>query len=248
MAEKWENYGSGGASGLSAPLQNVMGQLGNEVQMDKKLALIELMGLEGKNQYEYRVGANGVRGKGKVVAFTSEKSSCFERIICGPGREGEFTVHEGGKDGPTAMNIKKDQYIICCFCCSRPHSRVVDGNGVALGEINDPFHFCSMENIVVDSASGQPWYKVVGSCCTLGMCCPCCADLDFDINDADTGKTVGWMRRKQMTAMECMCPSMNTWTITFPDDADEKAKALLCATQHMLDVNYMDPPRNQSSG
>lgn len=244
MPPKGENYGSA-EKGLSAPTQKLMGMVESEITIQKQLAAIELLGLEGKNQYEWRTGAKGQRNKGQMIAFTTEESSCFNRIICAAGREATYTTNIGDKSGPVALKIKKDGYIICIFCCSRPHSKVVDGNGTVLGEINDPFHLCSMQNLVTDANTGKTVYDVNGSCCTVGFLCPCFADQDLDIMDAK-GKTVGAMRRKQLTFMECLCPAMNTWTITFPPQASETEKALLCATQHMLDVNHFDPPRNNS--
>lgn len=235
------NYGAAG--GLSAPAQNIMSQIGDEIMMEKKLALIELMGLEGKNQYEWRIDANGVRGKGQVIGFTEEESNCFPRVVCGPGREATFKTHVGDKSGKTAMIIKKAQYIICFYCCSRPESKVIDGqNGTVLGEIKDPFHLCSIENQVMDANTGKQVYNVNSSCLTLGYCCPCLADHDMDIVNSQ-GKTVGHMRRVQLTMKECICPAMNTWTIKFPSGISDSDKLLLCATQHQIDVNYMDPPR-----
>lgn len=246
MGGKGEDYGSAD-KGLSAPTQKLMSSIGGELMMEKKLALIEMMGLEGKNQYEWRIDSKGKRGKGQMVAFTKEESSCINRILCLNGREATFTTTLGDKSGPVALKIKKDQYLYCFPCCSRPHSKVVDGNGSVLGEIQDPFHCCSMENIVVDGTTGKTIYDVTGSCITVGMCCPCLADQDFDIKDA-AGKTVGSMRRVQLSMMECVCPAMNHWTISFPPEASDMDKALLCATQHMLDVNYFDPMRNNNNG
>lgn len=232
---------------MSVPTQQLMDQIKSEVLIEKKLALIELMGLEGKNQYEWRLDSNGVRGKGQVIAFTTEESDCFNRLICGPGREAKFSTHIGDKSGKVTFTIKKDQYICCCFCISRPHSTVTDSNGTVMGEIRDPFKICAMKNIVIDGNSGKPKYFVKGSCLTAGMCCPCLADQDFDISDAG-GKTVGSMRRMQQTVMEFFCPAMNTWVVQFPPNATATEKTLLAATQHMLDVNYFDPPRGNSGG
>lgn len=225
-----ESYGATGG-GLSAPGQKLMEELGDEVCISRELAVIELFGLEGKNNYKIRKGTNQ---DGAVIAFTSEESGCFERIAWCHGREATFEIHDKDKSGPVLVKIKKNRHCHCCPLCSRPSAAVYDSSGHHLGSIEDPFSCCNYNHNILD-ADGNTRYNVNGSCCQLGNFCPCLGDVELEISTA--GKVVGQMRRLALSAVECFCP-MTRFHMTFPKDATAEDKALLLAGHNMMDIVY----------
>lgn len=234
-----KSYGATGG-GLSAPGQKAMAELGDDVFICRQLALIELLGLEGKNNYKIRKGTSE---DGKVVAFTHEQSGCFERVACCQGREATFEIHETDKAGPVLLRIKKARHLVCFPCCSRPSAKVLDASGQPLGSVEDPFSLCNYNQNILD-AEGNNRYNVNASCLQLGVVCPCCADVNFEISSA--GKVVGQMRRIALSMMEVFCP-MTRFHMTFPKDATAEDKALLLAGHNMMDIVYFGQEQQDMS-
>jgi len=243
-----QSYGSN--SGMCAPAQQLMAEIGDEVCIQRKISAIEFMGLEGKNKYELFAGPTN---KGAHVGWTHEESGCWDRIFCGNGRELTFFTHQGGQAGatglagttldgdgkpsefgPLAFQLKKDRHWPCCTCCSRPHATLLDGDNHSIGSIDDPFSCCNFNHNIMD-AQGKEKYTVIGSCCQTGTFCPCCQAVKLGIYEQ--GKEVGNMKRLKFTFTECCCPTQR-FTVKFPEGAQVADKALLLGSQLMMDVVY----------
>lgn len=234
------NYGA--TDGLCEPLQEIMEELGGTTTVKRIINPIELFGIEGKNNYELYSGKGTDSGMAGAVA---EESGCCERICCGSGRSLTLTAHRHNKTGPLALEVRKAQHLVLCPCCSRPHAQVVDGRGRRLGAIEDPFSCCNFNHDVVD-ANGQKKFRVEGTCCQTGHLCPCCADVDLQIL-GPRGDEVGTMTRLALTCAELYCPS-NRFRVKFPKGASTTDKALLLASQLMMDVTYFDQANSSNGG
>lgn len=226
-----ESYGSNG--GLSKPAQEVMSSLGDEVCVQRKMNPIEILGIEGKNTYEL---FQGHTTKGQSIGWTKEESGCCDRICFGPGRELTFTTHQGSEEGPVVTKLHKERHWPCFACCSRPHATLSDGEGHALGKIEDPCSCCCFNHNLID-ANGKQRYTVSGSCCQCGVCCPCCADVTMQIHEE--GKEVGSMKRLMLNFTEICCPT-SRFAVKFPTGCANEDKALILASQLMMDVTYFD--------
>lgn len=239
------SYGATGTAGV-VPYQQVMGEIGEQCCAKRKLNVIDLFGIEGKNTYELYAGPND---DGKLVAESREQSGFIERCCLGPGREADWSTHKDNKTGPMAWKLHKRRFWPCFICCSRPGAIVKDPQGQLIGTIEDPFSvgvLCGKMNNEIKDHKGAPLYFVQGHCCQLGFCCPCCADAEFRIEQGKQGgPEVGKVRRLQLTLTEFCCPTMR-YRVEFPKGATPEGKVLLLSSALMVDTVYLEAQGNNN--
>jgi len=231
-------YGSTGG----IPYQQVMDGLGESVCMKRKLNIADVMGLEGKNTYELYNGPSdkasdfGQNHPVEMVARVGEKSSCMERCCLAGGREAQWESRHMNKTGPLLWSLDKKRNWPCCPCCSRPSAVIKDNNGQKLGRIEDPFSCCYFNEDIYD-AQDRHIYHVEGHCCQVGLICPCVADAELEVRQAD--QPVGKIARKQLSLLEMCCPTMR-YRVEFPKGATADHRVLLLSSQLMIDTVYFE--------
>lgn len=90
-------------------------------------------------------------------------------------------------------------------------------------------------------------YSVVGACCQLGLCCPCCGDVVFDITTPQMPKyaksppaiKVGEVRKVFNGCAELMAQA-NAFRITFPEKISLEHKDLIFASCMLIDLEYFE--------
>jgi len=81
----------------------------------------------------------------------------------------------------------------------------------------------------------EPKYTITGSHCQTGMCCPCFADAEFLITDADDEPTAGSVVRPQLTLGE-MCGKTNRIRIEYPEDISQADKTGILGGAMLFDI------------
>ena len=157
-------------------------------------AALTLSGCEAKNKYNVFPTADKAQVKPEGLQqslFVYEESECCQRICCGPNRALDLKVVVGdqsakGDPSQLLMTMHKDCHCQGC-CCMRPSFTVNNNQNELLGTIEDPFACCKMNQKVFRNDQTHV-YTVEGSICQLGLCCPCCGDVVFDVADARNSK------------------------------------------------------------
>lgn len=209
------------------------------VYIRQKFDLVEACGIEAKNKYDVRINDES----GMQTMFIREESAACERICCGPNRHLVLYVHQGhDKLGTVIGQIHRSFGLPNC-CCIRPKLVVTDGQGVEIGRIDDPFKCCDMDQIVYDK-DGNKVYGVAGSICQIGMCCPCCGEVKFDVtNPAD--QEVGSINKIFGGCAEVMT-GCNQFQCVFPTDANPQQKMVLLGATMGLDMSYFEKSKNNN--
>merc|ERR1712217_7107 len=174
--------------------------------------------------------------------FIDEQSDCLQRLIASTNRELTLFGHKG-KDGeaPVTLRMYKPYHLQgCCFC--RPSFQIDKANGTKVGRIEDPWKCCAMDQQIYD-AGGALKYTVDGSICQCGICCPCCADVDFDIKS--NNNSVGRIQKKALTCGE-MCMKTNRFEVQFPKQCTMDDKHLLVGSAMLLDLQYFEQNKNDN--
>jgi len=226
---------------IGTPVQQLMNSGPSDLPMAKlfikqEMAAIELCGIEAKQRYRVSV-ANGDKEGNPIQFFITEKSDCIQRICCGPNRALTLEVHEGGnKDGPVMMTMEKP--FSCTGCCFLRPAFKVFKSGTPIGEIDDPCRFCTMDQQVRD-ANNNHIMTMTGSVCQCGVCCPCCAPVTFDIQEAAGGGDLGKVEKLPMDCEE-LCLKTNRFTVDLSKIQEEDHRRLALASTMLLDLGYFE--------
>jgi len=204
----------------------------------QRMEMMELCGIEAKQHYDISVaqGNAGSETAGPVFLNINEESDCCERICCGPNRSLTLKLHSGtSKDGPTVLSMKKPFSCQGC-CCLRPAFEVSNGKGELLGKIDDPCRWCLMDQQVM-KPSGEVLFTTKGSICQLGIFCPCCGGVNFDVLKGET--KVAAITKMPMDCEE-MCLKTNRFVVDFDHLTDPLEKQMLFASAMLLDLEYFE--------
>eukprot|EP00927_Polykrikos_kofoidii_P079671 TRINITY_DN76469_c0_g1_i1.p1 TRINITY_DN76469_c0_g1~~TRINITY_DN76469_c0_g1_i1.p1 ORF type:complete len:326 (+),score=61.59 TRINITY_DN76469_c0_g1_i1:69-1046(+) len=201
---------------------------GPEITLKQTFRATEQCGCEAKNRYI-------AQPDGRL--YIRETSDCCHRLFSSVNRELTLWVHAGpSEEAPVVLRMFKPFHLQgCCFC--RPSLEVELPNGTEIGTIKDPFKCCTMDQQVFD-ANQNLRFSVAGSLCQCGICCPCCSDVNFDIDDED-GNTVGEISKKALTCGE-ICMKTNRFMIDFPKQCSIDDKHLLLGSAMLLDLQYFE--------
>jgi len=204
----------------------------------QEMAVVEIFGLEAKQRYRISVPTADNK-EGTVFMFISEESGCFERICLGPNRSLTLKLHAGpSKDHEVIQKMSKP-YAIGGNCpCCRPMFEVfsVPNDGNKLGTVVDPWACCAMNQVSADE-KGAERFKTSGSPFQLGMCCACCAGVEFNIRRG--GEVVGKVEKMSMDLEELFL-NTNRFTVDFGQLTDPIDKRLALASAMLLDLQYFE--------
>jgi len=234
---------------MNAPAQMSMGddifQNHPSIMIKQEFAMLEMCSIEAKNRYRVSVPSGDDEGP-NIFLYVDEDSACCERICCSVNRSLTLNVHQGStKDGPVMMSMYKPLHCQGC-CIFRPEFQVYDGpasSNKMIGKIEDPCRCCAMDQQIKD-ASGALVYTTYGSICQLGLCCACCASVDFQIKK--DGNDVGLISKRPMTCGECI-KKTNRFKVDFPKDANATHKKLVFAAAMLADLEYFEQNKNDNN-
>lgn len=197
-------------------------------------AAIEFCSIEAKNRYMSEDGG----------VYIDERSDCCQRICASVNRELTLFVHTGpNKMAPVALRLYKPYHLQGCCCCCRPQMRIDLPDGTAVGSIKDPFKCCVMDQQIFDDQE-KLRFQVTGHVCQCGTCCPCCADIEFDIQDG-FGNNVGLITKRALTCSE-LCTKTNRFTVDFPRQCTMDDKHLLVGSAMLLDLQYFEQNKSDN--
>jgi len=209
-----------------------------KIMIKQEFAMLEMCSCEAKNRYRVSI-PNGEEEGTNIFMYIDEDSGCVERICCSVNRSLTLNAHQGAtKDGPILMAMHKPFHLQGC-CIMRPNFEVYAGpqqNNQRLGRIEDPCRFCMMDHQIIDS-TGTTVLTTYGSVCQIGMCCPFCAPVDFQIKK--DGKDVGLISKRPMTCCE-MLKKTNRFIIDFPKESNPAQRKLIFAAAMLADLEYFE--------
>eukprot|EP00931_Biecheleriopsis_adriatica_P020408 TRINITY_DN1364_c0_g1_i1.p1 TRINITY_DN1364_c0_g1~~TRINITY_DN1364_c0_g1_i1.p1 ORF type:complete len:257 (-),score=60.11 TRINITY_DN1364_c0_g1_i1:73-780(-) len=230
-----------------APVQQAMGmdifQGNQKIMVKQEFALLECFSCEAKNRYRVSV-PNGEEEGPNIFLYVNEESNCCERICCSVNRSLTLNVHQGAtKEGPIVQSMYKPFHVQgCCIC--RPKFDVFDGARAPIGTIEDPCRCCAMDQQIKD-AGGKLIFTTYGSICQLGLCCPCCASVDFNVKK--DGNDVALISKRPMTCGECI-KKTNRFIVDFDKINDANEKRLIFAAAMLADLEYFEQNKNDNGG
>jgi len=206
---------------------------GEQLELKQQWKAKELCGIEAKNRYMSK----------DEKFYIDEQSDCLQRICASTNRELTLFGHSGNTgEAPVALRMYKPYHLQgCCFC--RPSMQVDLADGTSVGKIEDPWKCCTMDQQILDK-TGATRFTVAGSICQCGMCCACCADVNFDISDK-SGNKVGSITKPALTCSE-MCVKTNRFVLDFPKQCSMEDKNLLVGSTMLLDLQYFEKNKNDS--
>lgn len=229
-----------------APAQQVMGddifKGSQEIMVKQEWAALECLSCEAKNRY--RVSQPNGDQEGSAFLYISEESGCLERICCSVNRSLTLNVHQGAsKEGDVVMKMKKPFHLQGCICCCRPSFDLVDGAEKNIGKVEDPWRCCVMDQKIF-GAGGQQVFTTSGSIWQLGMCCPCCAPVNFGV--MKDGKQVASVEKMTLSCGE-LCLKTNRFKINFDQVTDPEEKKLVLGSAMLLDLEYFEQKKNNNN-
>ena len=71
---------------------------------------------------------------------------------------------------------------------------VFDGAGKKIGNVENPYKCCEMDQRIF-GIDGTQIYGAVGSSCQKGVCCPCLAPVEFQLTDTNGEPTDGGIQK-----------------------------------------------------
>lgn len=229
---------------IGAPRQAFMEDTGDIFQnaskifIKQEMAAIELCGIEAKQRYRISVPQGDTEGN--VFLYITEESNCCERICCSVNRSLKLLVHKGhDKNGEVIQTMEKPFSCGGPCPCLRPAFTVnaVSGQGqMEIGTVDDPCHICTMDQ-KVKNAKGDEVFTTSGSICQAGMCCPCCASVNFDVKKGDN--PVGKVEKLPLDCGDIFLKT-NRFTVDFGSVTDPTERRLLLGAAMLLDLEYFE--------
>ena len=141
-------------------------------------------GCEAKNRYTCHEWSPGQGNVGRQVFFIREESDGCERVCCKQQRHLSLYIHDGhDKTGNVIMQVHKSFGLAAGLCCCRPEVMIFDGNGEKVGNVENPWKCCTMDQRIF-GPDGQRIYGAAGTVCQQGIFCPCLGSVEFALTDA----------------------------------------------------------------
>lgn len=222
----------------------------------QKVSAIEVLtGCDTGNVYNiYSLNKEGEK-VGKKILKAKEKSNCCVRQIVSPQCRPfqlKISLDSDQKESSNEPFLLVDRPCRCTFCCfERPEITVTcieDGKNQFIGRIREPWDACDIVLDVHDK-NGNIKYKVVESCCQLGLCCNCpckpCETVRFDIT-LPSGEKVANLIKKTPGCCTAMVSNADNFTVEFPQNAPREDKALLMCAALFLDFRYFEEKKSSS--
>lgn len=222
----------GGVTGLTIKekvrtLEAVSAILGAEIEMANKY---QIFNQDGSEQLFYAVE--------QTDFCTRQLKQC-----CGDCAAWNVDIlyTQGGRSDQ-AFKLHRDFTMTCC-CLNRPAVDVNTAQGQKIGTLRNPCTACDLV-FDIEDATGTPLLKINGSCCQMGLFCPCpcgpCSTVHFEIKTPD-GNNVGTVKKR--------IPGMCKWLIAddadnyhvdFPGVNDPAQKILLMGASIFMDFRYFN--------
>jgi hypothetical protein len=228
----------GNVAGAPQQQQMIPGDIfmgAQKIFIKQEMAMIELCGIEAKQRYRISVPTQDNQ-EGQVFLYISEESECCMRVMCSKNRALKLKVHNGpSKEGEVIQTMEMPFHCSGPCPCMRPNFTVQAG-GETIGNIDDPCHCCTMDQKVLD-ARGNEIFTVDGSICQMGMCCPCCAPVNFSAKKGDT--QVGGVEKLPLDCSD-LCLKTNRFIVDFGTLKDPTERKLMLASAMLLDLEYFE--------
>jgi len=214
-------------------------------------AITAIIGQEIEMANKYSILAGG-----QEIFFAVEQTSCINRQLkqcapdCAPWNV-DIMYTENGANAQ-AFKMQRDFTCTCC-CLNRPVVNITDATtGEGIGTISDPCACCDL-TFAVNDGNGEPALKAKGGCCQMGLCCPLpcgpCAEVNFDVVDANSGDQVGSLKKKVPGCCKFLfAPDVDNFDVEFGAVKDPNFKALLIGLAIFMDFRYFSENSNDDSG
>lgn len=140
-----------------------------------------------------------------------------------------------------------------CYCFCRPEMTGINHEtDKEIGKVIDDWRCCD-PSFQIYNENNEKKYKVVGTCCQIGlMCkaCPCYETKFFIYNKDDEEvpeKAVGSIVKKERDCIKSMVTDADQFDIFFPQGATVYDKLMIMGTALMIDYTYFEDERGNTN-
>lgn len=196
-----------------------------------------LIGWEQANKYRVKDQA------GNQVFFVGEESACLSRICCGKVRPFDLMVKDNRGQIVMQFSRNLDCGGLFCSCICPDAVRVTAPGGQFLGSIAEE---CSIIQPLfsIKDAGGRTVYRIEGPMCAWAVCGTAVVFRIVDMN----GVSVGDIKKEWGGLVREMFTDADTFSVTFPVNADPAIKAVLLGALFMIDFNYFESAGGDTGG
>lgn len=207
-----------------------------------------MLGVEFEMANKYRV----LDEAGNQVFYAVEKTDCLRRqcqnSACADCISWEVDVLYTPPGGlmQKFLAMRRPFSFVCC-CLNRPTADVIDETtGQKLGSFRDPCTCVSLRFEVRDASDSDMLVVNGGTCCMQpGLLCPLpcgpCAEIQFDVEDARSGATVGQITKRVPSFLTWLfAPDVDNYHVNFGEVQNPQWKAIMLAFTIFLDFRYFN--------
>lgn len=192
----------------------------------QKVELLEaITGWETGNKYSVKDQS------GNKIFYVGEVSSCMSRICCGQYRP--FTLEVKDNLGQTVMNFSRGVDCgrpFCGYCCG-DQVKATTPSGQILGYIEEEGSLC-YPRFRINNANGNAVFKLEGPVCI-------CGTVSFQVLDLNENP-VGSIQKVWGGVVRELFTDADTFSVSFPVQADAAAKVTLLGALFMIDFHYFE--------
>lgn len=207
-------------------------------------------GFHGKNCYQLQAWRpcdpkNFKDGLGAMIGSLNEESSGMSRFCLGASRG--MVIHLVPTTGDRTDSITIDKPFKCTTgCFARPKMSLAHSSMGRIADVEYPWTLTGMQFVVqkpanaTDIAPGAAavpnatWAKLRASNMQCGACCGTFADFHMKINDPESGREVGYIKRRRGGWSQSIS-SADVFLVQFPPGIAPEVKAGIVACAAMLD-------------
>jgi len=208
----------------------------NQVLIKQKVEILEAFtGFETNNKYTV------LNVMGQPVFQAKEQTNCCTRQCCGPIRPFDIGLTDNTGQEVIHLNRPLRCQSCCCPCCLQKLEVHSPASGL-LGTVEQDWTIIFPEFTLKDAAE-NPIMKIKGPFCTWSCCG---SDVEFKVETPD-GNEIGMITKQWSGLGREAFTDADNFGVSFPQDLDVKAKAVLLGAVFLIDFMFFEKSNNNEN-
>jgi len=208
----------------------------NQVLIKQKVEILEAFtGFETNNKYTV------LNVMGQPIYQATENTGCCNRNCCGPIRSFEIGLTDNSGQEVIHLSRPLRCQSCCCPCCLQK-LEVHGQGGMLLGTVEQDWSLIHPRFTLRDAAD-NPIMKIKGPFCTWSCRC---GDVEFKVETPD-GNEVGMISKQWSGLGREAFTDADNFGVSFPQDLDVKAKAVLLGAVFLIDFMFFEKSGNNEN-